>query len=96
MLPELSVDAVHARLIVSSVAAVIRTFVGTVGGVTSGFGGFAETAGAAPASEASATQALTATRTFILNPPRARERCRHRYYGRAPARDCDRPEDLGR
>src|SRR5688572_9278697 len=72
MEPELSVDAVHARLIESSVAAVIRTFVGTVGAVTSGFGlpgGFAATAGAAPARTASATHALTITRIFIGTPP---------------------------
>src|SRR5687767_8894056 len=72
MLPELSVDAVHARLIASSVAAVIRTSVGTVGAVRSGcLGRGAETAGTALASTASTTHALPATRTFIGTPSSA-------------------------
>src|SRR5215212_1820488 len=90
MLPELSVDAVHARLIESSVTAVIRTFVGTVGGVPSigvRLRG-AEAAGTATARTASAAHALTASqRIFIGDPPPGdAERCRCRYTHRLPRR----------
>jgi hypothetical protein len=73
MLPELSVEALQARLIESSVVAVIRRLVGTVGAAVSAGGrggrGAAE-AGAANATTASATHVLTARRrTFIVSSP---------------------------
>src|SRR5918993_966314 len=95
MLPELSVDAVHAMLTESSVAAVTCTFVGTVGAVRSGcLGRGAEPAGTAPASTANAMHAPIATRIFMGPLPRARKMSRHTYYGRAPSQGLRRPQPM--
>src|ERR687895_276183 len=72
MLPELSVEALQARLTESSVIAVICRFAGTVGAVASrgGRGRDSEVAGTARARTASAAHALTAgKRAFIGVPP---------------------------
>src|SRR5215211_2490185 len=85
---ELSVDALHATLSESSVAAVIRTFAGTVGGVlsTPGRSRGAEEAGPATARTASAAQVNTSQRAFIGCPsPETWQRCRC-WYTHAPPR----------
>jgi hypothetical protein len=59
MAPESSVDALHARLMASSVAPVTCTFAGTLGALRSGCLGRAAAAAGAARATASVTHALS-------------------------------------